>query len=308
MLWTVTSEDTNTGKRTVWTANVLVHATGIFNRGKVLAIPGLSDFKGEVWHTLDWPANAKLEGKRVAVIGTGPSSVQVIPAIQPIVKSLTVYQRSLAYCMPRNEKEISGFTKFIFKYVPFAQYLYSLALYWLLDFPVYRMFRPANPLSEQMKKRSYTHLENQVKSVELREKLRGNGNFGCQRVLVSDDYYPAFEKPNVELITDPPIRITESGIISKPVSQLRSDERNEIERKADTTEVGGMIKKEVAIELGRYKDFQNVNIRNVDVDVIIWGTGFVVQEFGGFFRITGRSGQPLNEHWKGECNALFGTI
>ena len=94
MLWTVITEERGSRKRTVWKANVVCHAIGLFNRGKIPAIPGASQFNGQAWHTADWPSHANLTGKRVAVIGTGPSAAQVIPSIQPIVKSMTIYQRS----------------------------------------------------------------------------------------------------------------------------------------------------------------------------------------------------------------------
>jgi hypothetical protein len=109
-----------------WTANVVIHATGLFNRGKIHAIPGASKFKGQSWHT--WPKDADIAGKRVAVIGTGPSSAQVIPAIQPLVKSLTVYQRGTTYCLPPVDYAYTRLQRFLFNYVPLVHFFYCLYL------------------------------------------------------------------------------------------------------------------------------------------------------------------------------------
>ena len=134
MLWTVIAEDTKTKIRTQWTANVLIHAVGFFNRGYIPDIPGLSDFKGKSWHTFDWREDVSLEGKRVAIIGTGSSAAQIIPDIQPIVKSLTVYNRSNTYCIPRFDREYSATTRWIFAYVPLVLWIYATVLYYIMEY------------------------------------------------------------------------------------------------------------------------------------------------------------------------------
>ena len=225
MMWTVISENAKSKTITRWTANVVVHATGIFNRAKLPSLPGISHFKGELWHTMDWPADAKLEGKRVAIIGTGPSAVQIIPSIQPIVKSLTVYQRSPAYCVPREDFHFSPLIKRLFKQVPFIHYLYCLLLFYTMEIIGYWVFRPNNKIfPPNMIKTATQHLHNQVKDPILRAKLQPKTPFGCKRVLISDVYYPTFEKSNVDLITDPVIKITSNGVISKPISVIHDSE------------------------------------------------------------------------------------
>lgn len=210
MLWTVITEERGTKKRTTWKANVVCHATGLFNREKVPAIPGAAKFKGQAWHTANWPSNADLAGKRIAVIGTGPSAAQVIPSIQPIVKSMTVYQRSPSWCLPRDDYAYSPLQRFIFNWVLFTHYLYCWWLGYTTSAVAFKAFRPGSGVSEIMEAVGIKHLENQVKDPALREKLRPSGRFGCKRPLFLDNYYPAICQPNVELITDPPIEITET--------------------------------------------------------------------------------------------------
>jgi len=150
------------------------------------------------------------------------------------------------------------------------------------------------------------HLETQVKDPVLREKLRPSGRFGCKRPLFLDDYYPALCQPNVELVTDPPIEITETGIVSKPVVQLTDAERNKIQSertKAHSTQV--VIE---GLGLENYKAISNTGERHTEVDVIIWGTGFVVQEWGTVYEIVGRGGMTLGEHWGTDYYTLYGIF
>lgn len=115
-LWEVLVEDCKSGRRTLWIANVLFDNGGGFHRPKYAAIHGRENFKGEQWHTAEWPADADLVGKRVAIIGTGPSAAQVGPKIQPIVGKLYMYQRSCGHVLPRNNHPIPGWKKAIFRF------------------------------------------------------------------------------------------------------------------------------------------------------------------------------------------------
>jgi cation diffusion facilitator CzcD-associated flavoprotein CzcO len=304
MLWTVITEERGTGKRTEWKANVVCHATGLFNRGKIPAIPGAAKFQGQAWHTADWPVNSDLSGKRVAVIGTGPSAAQVVPWIQPLVKSLTVYQRSPSWCLPRDDYAYSPFQRFLFNWVPFTHYLYCWWLGRTTSAVAFKAFRPGSGVSEVMEAVGIQHLENQVKDPVMREKLRPTGRFGCKRPLFLDDYYPALCQPNVELITDPPIEITETGIVSKPIVQLTDAEREKVQSEQQKAHSNKVIVEGLGLE--NYKPSTDTGERHTKVDVIIWGTGFVVQEWGTVYEIVGRGGKTLGEHWGQDCHTLYG--
>lgn len=125
MLWRVETTNIVTGTKTIWTCNVLVSAAGQFTVPKKADITGLDIFKREAWHTVDWPKEVDLKGKRVGIIGTGPSAAQIAPRIQKEVKSLVLYQRTPAYCTPRMDYAFTNFTKKLFAMFPLLQFLYK---------------------------------------------------------------------------------------------------------------------------------------------------------------------------------------
>jgi cation diffusion facilitator CzcD-associated flavoprotein CzcO len=305
MLWHITAENSITGVKSQWTANIVVNAAGLFHKSHIPNIPGISDFKGRAWHTMHWPKEADLEGKRVAVIGTGPSAGQVIPQIQPIVKSLTVYQRSTTYCIPRQDYAYSAIVRFLFNYVPFVHYIYYLWLYWSFEYLTFYVMRPKTFFARKAKELGQQHLESQVKDPILRKKLWPLNDFACKRPLILDDYYPALQQPNVELITDPVIQITSTGVVSKPVRSITPKDAKIVKEEAKTSDHAG---NEAGLE-----SYSSVNVdpqsteRHTEVDVIIWGTGFHVQSHGSALEAIGRSGKSLNEHWGEDPRSLFGT-
>ena len=109
-------EDRATGRKSRWIANVLFDNGGGFHRPKFANIPGRENFTGEQWHTADWRTDYDLTGKRVAIIGTGPSAAQVGPKIQPIVDKLYMYQRSSGHVLPRNNHQVPQWKKIIFRW------------------------------------------------------------------------------------------------------------------------------------------------------------------------------------------------
>lgn len=125
--------DKKTGKKSEWTANVVINAGGQFSRPKYANIPGAKDFKGEQWHTSDWHEGLDVKGKRVAIIGTGPSTAQVAPRIAPLTKELTIYQRSATYCMPRHDHPHPAWRINLFKWLPLTLYIYHLWWYFSVN-------------------------------------------------------------------------------------------------------------------------------------------------------------------------------
>lgn len=126
LLWKVLVEDMDTLRRTLWIANVVFDCGGGFHRPTYAKIPGVEKFKGEQWHTALWPDNADLSGKRVAIIGTGPSATQVAPRIQPIVKKLYIYQRSPGHVLPRNNCLTPTWQKLLFRFCYPLLWLYHM--------------------------------------------------------------------------------------------------------------------------------------------------------------------------------------
>lgn len=135
-LWEVVVENRITGKQEHWTANSVVDAGGQFYKAKRLNLPGIEDFQVEQWHTAEWPKDydpSYLKGKRVAIIGTGPSTGQVAPAIKPFVKELKVYQRSATYVMPRGDGPVPKWKQRLFSWFPPLLWLYHLWWYYTVN-------------------------------------------------------------------------------------------------------------------------------------------------------------------------------
>jgi cation diffusion facilitator CzcD-associated flavoprotein CzcO len=205
--WTLT---TGTGEQT--TARVVVSGVGGLVDPAPPDIKGLQSFRGELFHTARWNHDYDLMGKRVAVIGTGASAVQVVPAIAPQVAALTVFQRTPSWVVPKRDAVYSERTRQRLARFPLLLRASRLLKYWLSELMGPMVFLDSPRLSAIGERMSLRHLEAQVKDPELRRKLRPDFQFGCKRILISDDYWSSFERDNVELVTDPIEEITPDGL------------------------------------------------------------------------------------------------
>jgi cation diffusion facilitator CzcD-associated flavoprotein CzcO len=177
-------------------------------------IPGAEQFKGTAFHTASWDHDYDLAGKRVAVIGTAASAIQLVPEIVDKVARLDVYQRTPNWIMPRPFMEYSDRMKRLFTRFPLLEKLHRLQIYLMFEmrFPLFRRDRFFSRRATRM---FIKHLEEQVKSESLRDKLMPDYPIGCKRILASDSYFPALQQDNVDLITDGIERINEAGIVDR---------------------------------------------------------------------------------------------
>ena len=180
-----------------WTASVLVAAPGALAEPRRPDIAGLDTFAGPVVHTALWPDGLDLAGKRVAVVGTGASAVQVVPALQPSVSHLTVFQRSAPYIMPRHDRALAGSTRQALLRSPRLRRGVREALYRVRETYGLTLRHPRVGALAGLVAR--LHLRLQVRDAALRARLAPADTFGCRRVLLSDAYYPALAQPNVTL-------------------------------------------------------------------------------------------------------------
>jgi len=193
-----------------WQAEHLVVATGALSDPVPPAIPGLDTFAGPTFHTAAWDATVPLDGRRVAIIGTGASAIQAIPALQPRVAHLTVAQRTPAWVMPRWDRATPAWRRALYRRLPVTQRLARLLQY-LRHETLFVPFRHAGPrrLAEWI---IGWHLRRQVRDPELRRRLTPPYGIGCKRLLLSDAYYPAMTQSNVSLVTDAIVRIRPEGL------------------------------------------------------------------------------------------------
>ena len=203
--WRVTAE---TGE--VLTARIIVSGQGALHIPKYPTIKGIGEFTGTQFHSAAWPEKASLKGKRVAVVGTGASAVQVVPNIVDDVASLVVFQRHAPWIEPKPDVRFSKLAQWCFRVIPGLGRLFRKMIYRYLERRLPALLRgKANSRNEQ---RALAHLAHQVDDADLRAKLTPTEAFGCKRILISNDYYPAFSRPNVQLEVEPIRRIVPGGL------------------------------------------------------------------------------------------------
>ena len=164
-----------------------------------------------------------LAGRNVGVIGTGASAVQVVPSIAPQVAKLSVFQRTPAWVVPKLDKGYSKRAREIYARHPLALRASRLAQYGLSELLGPMIFLDSKRLSALGEGMSRRHLRAQVADPELRRKLTPGFQFGCKRILISDDYWASFERENVELVTEPIAEIRPGGIETKDGRLLELD-------------------------------------------------------------------------------------
>lgn len=200
------------------TARFVVSAIGPFVDSKPVDIAGAEDFKGKTIHSAHWDHDYDLTGKRVAVVGTGASAVQIVPTIAKSVARLDVYQRTAIWIAPKPDLVIPGWLKQLFARVPLIQHLTrkvtGAIMEVLLVFMVVN-FKRLPWLQKGIQKFTERFIGMSVKDPVLRRKLTPEYGMGCKRPSVSNSYLRAFNRDNVELVTDPIERITADGIETK---------------------------------------------------------------------------------------------
>jgi cation diffusion facilitator CzcD-associated flavoprotein CzcO len=192
-------------------ADVLLTACGQLSIPSVPPIPGLDAFQGPAFHTARWDHDVDLTGKRVAIVGTGCSAVQVAPAIQPLVAHLDIYQRSPGWTLPKMDFVYKERTKKLFERFPALQKLDRKAVFAFMELGAVAMTRKPGILKafEAIGRRQITQA---ISDPELRAKVMPSDSIGCKRMMLTDEWYPTLTKPNVELVTDPIAEVTTSGI------------------------------------------------------------------------------------------------
>ncbi len=207
--WRVRSSDGRTTE-----VRVLIVGAGGLSRPAFPDIPGLQSFKGKVMHSARWDQDYTLEGKTVGVIGTGASAIQIVPAIASRVARLHVFQRTPPWILPKRDHRISPRARKLYERAPWLQKLARFAIYWqhellALGFVLF----PGLLRLGQWPARWF--LDRKVPDPKLREKLTPHYTLGCKRILPSNDYLPALQLPNVELVTEGIAEIRERGVVTR---------------------------------------------------------------------------------------------
>ncbi|WP_168705971.1 flavin-containing monooxygenase [Gordonia paraffinivorans] len=241
------------------TARYLVTATGFLSQPHVPDFPGLKNFRGKILHTADWEDDFDLTGKKVAVIGTGATAVQLIPEAAKAAESLTVFQRTPIWVVPKVDFPIPPPVQRMFRRVPLTQKAARVVNTSMLELLMvagvlhHKQLKPGNKLAELLAK---AHLRVQVRDRELRRKLTPDYDFGCKRPTFSNTYFASFAKPHVTLQTSGIARLEPDAILA-----------------ADGT--------------------------RIEIDTLVLATGFNLWDVNfPAFEITGREGRELGKFWR----------
>lgn len=207
-LWQLQLQD-----QSILEAQFVIFASGPLHIPQIPDILGIEKFQGKVFHSAQWDHTYDLSGKNVASIGTGGSAIQYIPEIAPKCKQLYVMQRTAAWVIPRDERAYPNLEKKLFKKYDWFRKLHRTRLYWSNESRVVPIVKPG--IMKFTQKLAELFIKYEVKNPELARKLTPDYIMGCKRILVSNKYFPTFNRHNVELVTEKIQELTEHSIITQ---------------------------------------------------------------------------------------------
>ena len=203
-------------------ARFLISAAGPLSDPATPDLPGLASFEGTTFHSARWDHQHDLSGERVAVIGTGASSIQFVPEIAGRVGKLYVHQRTAPWVIPRRDRALRPAEHRLFRRLPFTQKLMREAIYWARETNVV-LFAKQPKLAAIPQRIALRHLAAQVSDPVVRKRLTPNFTFGCKRVLISNDYYPALMRDNVELVSGAITQVKPHSIVTADGTEREVD-------------------------------------------------------------------------------------
>lgn len=196
----------------LYQAKTVIFSTGPITEPSMPNLKGIETFKGEMFHSARWNHDYDLQGKRVAVIGTGASAIQFIPQVQPLAKELFVFQRTAPWVLPKADLDLNDTTKDLIKRFPVIQKTWRNSIAQILNGINFglrnpKVLKPINVLSRQL-------LKLQIKDQKLRKDVTPNFDIGCKRLLFANNYYPALQQNNVSLIPHGLVEIDANTVVS----------------------------------------------------------------------------------------------
>ena len=203
-------------------ARVLVSGIGALHVPSYPELPGVARFAGPTFHSATWNANVQLEGKNVAVMGTGASAIQFVPQIAPRAGKLYLFQRTPAWIVPKPDFSISEKWKKRFRRTPGLMWAFRKYLFWAHEFRVLA-FLGNRWMRNALEGIARHHLKKQIKDPKLRAALAPNYALGCKRVLFANDFYPTLNRENVELVTERIGEVREHSIVTQDGRERPAD-------------------------------------------------------------------------------------
>jgi cation diffusion facilitator CzcD-associated flavoprotein CzcO len=194
-------------------ARYLIAGIGALAEPSVPDIPGIGTFSGTIMHSAQWNTAWQPQGRRVAVVGTGASAIQIVPSIQPAVEHLTLFQRTAPFVVPHNNHPVTARARALYRALPATQQASRYAVYWVRELLAFGFVRNPRILkrAEAVWRR---HLESVITDPVMRAQLTPDYDLGCKRVLPSNDFYPALARPNVSLVTEKIIEFQADAVVT----------------------------------------------------------------------------------------------
>ncbi|MDG2333556.1 MAG: NAD(P)/FAD-dependent oxidoreductase [Myxococcota bacterium] len=215
--WTL---ETESGKTS--TFDVVISAMGNQHTPLFPDVPGMDSFQGDSWHATRWNEDVDLEGKRVVIVGSAASAVQIVPEVAKQAGHLTVLQRSPNWIMPRGRKPYSETKRRLFR--AFPPYLRMLQRgQRLLMSLVHDAATIGHKRMSDFEKRAVKYIHDVFPEGELRDAVTPDTHYGCKRGLVSDDFYPALLRENVDLIATSLGEVTPEGVVTGEGEKIAAD-------------------------------------------------------------------------------------
>ncbi len=258
--WLITLENSNT-----YTTQFIINATGPLSTPTIPQFEGLENFQGTSFHTNQWNHDYQYTGKRVAIVGSGASAIQVIPAIADQVDSLHVFQRTPHWVLPKPDLKFPKFVRSLLSFKPIYK-LARYATYWALESRViaFKYSKFARDLFAENKARRF--IKKSFPDPEFRKKVTPNFSIGCKRILLSNKLYPTYQKENVAFHT-----------------------------------------KEQAIQKITAKGIETKDGQSIDLDLIVFATGFDAETSIVSYRVIGNKNKNLRDFWREFPRAYLGT-
>ena len=193
--------------------DIFIGATGPLSKPALPALPGMESFEGAAFHSARWRHDVDLKGKRVAVVGTGASAIQFVPRIAPLVARLHVFQRTPPWVLPHRDRPFSDRERGLYRALPFAQRLLRWAIYLRQELLI-SGFKGGARIQARFRQFASWMLDQQVADPVLRKRFTPDYAPGCKRLLISNDWYPALLRPNVEVLSEPAAKLEGRRIVA----------------------------------------------------------------------------------------------
>jgi len=264
------------GKEETISSNVVITAVGQLSRPRLPDIKGVNDFKGKYFHSATWDHSVELKGKRVAVIGTGASAFQFVPEIAPDVAHMTVFQRNAPWLgpTPNYHDKVDEGKKWLLKHVPFYAKWYRFWLWWMLTDGIYEFVKADDGWDKKDSVGAQNDMLREMLTQYTHSQLEGRPEL---QAAATPNYPPGGKRS-----------VRDNGVwlaaLKRPNVETVTDPIAEINATGLKTKGG----------------------KQIDVDVIIYGTGFTASEFLAPMKFKGKGGVDLHEQWNGDARAYLG--